>query len=69
MQGTSFRGILRGQAPSDWRASMYYRYFMHADTPHNVYAHYGVRTSRYKLIYYYEPEPGPQEWELFDLQE
>ncbi|HXI16948.1 MAG TPA: sulfatase/phosphatase domain-containing protein, partial [Chloroflexota bacterium] len=21
------------------------------------------------LIYYYEPEPGPQEWELFNLDE
>jgi hypothetical protein len=27
--------------------------------------HYGVRTERYKLIYFY----GIDEWELFDLQE
>jgi arylsulfatase A-like enzyme len=46
---------------------MYYRYFMHL-AHHNVYAHYGVRTERYKLIYYYESQPEPQEWELFDLQ-
>jgi arylsulfatase A-like enzyme len=26
--------------------------------------HYGVRTERYKLIYYYEID----EWELFDLE-
>jgi hypothetical protein len=31
---------------------MYYRYWMHK-AHHNVYAHYGVRTHRYKLIYYY----------------
>jgi arylsulfatase A-like enzyme len=47
---------------------MYYRYFMHL-ADHNVYAHYGVRTTRYKLIYYYEHDPGPPEWELFDLEQ
>ena len=47
---------------------MYYRYFMHRDLAHNIYAHYGVRTARHKLIYYYETEPDPPEWELFDLQ-
>ena len=43
---------------------------------HNVYAHYGIRTKRYKLIYYYSDglgQPGAvdetyePEWELFDL--
>lgn len=68
MQGRSFRSILGGDAPSDWRRSMYYRYFMHL-AHHNVYAHYGVRTDRYKLIYYYMTEPDPPEWELFDLQQ
>ncbi|HEU5315214.1 MAG TPA: sulfatase [Chloroflexota bacterium] len=67
--GTSFRSVLRGTTPADWRTSMYYRYFMHMDNAHHTTAHYGVRTDRHKLIYYYEPEPGPQEWELFDLQE
>jgi arylsulfatase A-like enzyme len=66
--GTSAREVWRGETPSGWRESMYYRYFMHLDNAHNTYAHYGVRTERYKLIYYYEPEPGPQEWELFDLE-
>jgi arylsulfatase A-like enzyme len=69
MQGTSCRALLQGHAPAGWRTSMYYRYFMHLDNAHNTTAHYGVRTDRYKLIYYYEPIPGPQEWELFDLQE
>jgi arylsulfatase A-like enzyme len=66
MQGRSFRSILRGQAPPDWRTSMYYRYFMHL-SHHNTYAHYGVRTGRHKLIYYYMDQPDPREWELFDL--
>lgn len=67
MQGRSIRPVLRGEVPGDWRSSMYYRYFMHL-AHHNVYAHYGVRTGRYKLIYYYETEPEPPEWELFDLE-
>jgi arylsulfatase A-like enzyme len=69
MQGRSCRAVLRGETLGDWRTSMYYRYFMHDDPDHGVYAHYGLRTDRYKLIYYCEDEPGPQEWELFDLLE
>jgi len=68
MQGRSFRDNLRGETPDDWRESFYYRYYMHIDGGHSVYAHYGMRTDRYKLIYYYRDDPGPQEWELFDLQ-
>ena len=76
MQGTSFRPLLNGQVPEDWQTSMYYRYWMHL-AHHYVYAHYGVRTLRYKLIYYYadalgQPgavdEPKEPEWELFDLE-
>ncbi len=51
-QGCSFREPLRGQTPGDWRTSMYYRYWMN-QAHHNVAAHYGIRTERYKLIYYY----------------
>lgn len=74
-QGRSIRLLLRGQAPGDWPRSMYYRYWMHL-AHHYIYAHYGVRTERYKLIYYYAKalgitgsldEPKPPEWELFDL--
>ena len=55
---------------------MYYRYWMHL-AHHGVYAHYGVRTKRYKLIYYYADalgqlgaidDPKEPEWELFDLE-
>lgn len=69
MQGVSFRANLRGETPDDWRQSCYYRYYMHCSGGHDVFAHYGVRTERFKLIYYYEAQPGPQYWELFDLQE
>jgi arylsulfatase A-like enzyme len=77
MQGRSFRPLLRGDAPADWRTSMYYRYWVHNDVEHHVWAHYGVRTDRHKLVYYYaepcgapgarEPTRAP-EWELFDLE-
>lgn len=44
---------------------MYYRYYEEFGPPmgHRVSRHYGVRTDRYKLIYYNKLE----EWELFDL--
>jgi arylsulfatase A-like enzyme len=76
MQGRSLRPVLRGQPPADWRTSMYYRYWVHYDVAHHVWAHYGVRTHQHKLVYYYaEPcdtpgafeEPRTPEWELFDL--
>ena len=76
MQGTSLRPLFNGDTPDDWRTSMYYRYWMHL-THHYVPAHYGIRTDRYKLIYYYGEalgttgsidEPKEPEWELFDLE-
>ena len=67
MDGRSFRSVLAGDTPSDWREIMYYRYFMHL-SHHGVCAHYGVRTDRYKLIHYYLDDPLPPEWELFDLE-
>jgi len=63
VQGRSFRPILEGNPPADWRTAMYYRYYEFPQ-PHHVQKHYGVRTDRYKLIYYNELD----EWELFDLQ-
>lgn len=75
IDGESFRGNLQGNRVDDWREQMYYRYWLHrAERP----AHFGLRTDRYKLIYFYgQPleatgamiettEPG---WEFYDLQE
>jgi arylsulfatase A-like enzyme len=83
MQGESFLPLMRGETVEGWRTGMYYRYWMHG-SHHNVYAHYGIRTHKYKLIYYYadpldvvaahtnEPNHRVQkhepEWELFDLE-
>jgi arylsulfatase A-like enzyme len=77
MQGRSFRQNVEGHTPADWRKAMYYRYWMHNTSDHHVPAHYGVRTERWKLIYYYgkplgmkgaEPPDTQPDWELFDMQ-
>lgn len=64
MQGSSLVPLLRGQSLEGWRESIYYHYYEYPQS-HAVHRHYGVRTDRYKLIYYYEID----EWELFDLEE
>ncbi len=51
-QGCSLRPVLEGETPDDWRDAIYYRYWM-CDSHHNTTPHYGIRTARYKLIYYY----------------
>ncbi len=77
MQGRSFRKCVEGRTPRDWRKSMYYRYWMHNTSDHHVPAHYGLRTDRWKLIYYYgkplgmtgaEPPDTQPDWELFDVR-
>jgi len=62
MQGRSLLPVLRGRTPSDWRTSMYYRYY-HDPGDHNTRAHYGVRTRTHKLIHFWKKD----QWELFDL--
>ena len=52
MQGRSFAAALSGQPPENWRTGTYYRYWMHL-MHHDNPAHFGVRTSDYKLIFYY----------------
>lgn len=62
MQGRSFLPLLEGRTPANWRRAMYYRYYHPGH--HNVAAHYGIRTDRYKLIYFNKLN----QWELYDLQ-
>ncbi len=54
----------------------YYRYWENDDVIHKAPAHYGYRTDRHKLIYYYNDGLGlpftgpfsyPPDWELYDL--
>lgn len=64
MQGLSFRKILEGKTPADWRQSIYYHYYEYPAV-HMVKRHYGVRTARYKLIHFYHDIDA---WELYDLK-
>ena len=75
MQGRSFYPMLLGKkAPADWRDAIYYRYWLNMVSHENP-AHYGVRTKKYKLIFFYglpldvpyaKPAVEPY-WEMYDL--
>jgi len=65
MQGESFRPLLEGETPEDWRTSIYYHYYEYPHGWHEVKRHRGVRTERHKLIHFYN---DIDTWELFDLQ-
>ena len=76
MQGRSFWGDLTGTDPAPPADGLYYRYWEHDDVDHHAPAHYGFRTDRHKLIYFYNDGLGipgssdrtyPPEWELYDL--
>ncbi|MCD6394709.1 MAG: sulfatase-like hydrolase/transferase [Planctomycetes bacterium] len=54
MQGCSFAEALKGAAePDHWRKGTYYRYWMHMAHGHNNPGHFGIRTKKYKLIFFY----------------
>ena len=66
MQGRSMVPMLKNQGKSvgfDWRDAIYYAYYENAAV-HNVPVHDGVRTDRYKLMFF----PRSREWNLFDLE-
>ena len=65
MQGRSLLPVLEngGQPTSDWRDAIYYAYYENAAV-HAVPMHDGVRTQRYKLMYF----PRTRQWQLFDLE-
>lgn len=77
MQGASFWPQLTTDPTAPTTDAVYYRYYENDDSWHHGLAHYGVRTERYKLIYFYNDGMGlpgtakatyPPEWELYDLQ-
>jgi arylsulfatase A-like enzyme len=63
MQGDSLVPILKGKQPESWRDSIYYHYYEFPSV-HMVARHYGIRTARYKLMYFYQMD----EWEFYDLE-
>lgn len=64
MQGLSMLPLMQGTQPETWRTSIYYHYYEGEGKVHNVYKHYGVRTERYKLAFFYTLN----EWEFYDLE-
>lgn len=74
VQGRSFAGNLKGTTPPDWRKAIYYRYWTnHAIRP----AHFGIRSDRYKLIFYYAENLDMTDtenfgftpaWDFYDLK-
>ena len=78
MQGRSFAAALSGKPKQEnWRQVTYYRYWMHMAHGLKVPAHFGIRSDRYKLIFFYgvesESRPNgwpntPPAWEFYDLQ-
>ncbi len=64
MQGKSFLPLLKQLNRVPWRKAVYYHYYEFPQ-PHHVYPHFGIRTDRYKLAYFYG---GADSWELFDLK-
>jgi arylsulfatase A-like enzyme len=77
MQGRTFWGDLVGDSTVPPAKGMYYRYWENDDRFHKAPAHYGYRTDRHKLIYFYNdslglpgagPHTYPPEWELYDLE-
>jgi arylsulfatase A-like enzyme len=76
MHGASFASMLeqgKTSMPSGWRDAVYYRYY-ESEGPHTVPKHDGVRTDRWKLIWFPEVDPdgegpaGPGDWEMYDLE-
>jgi len=73
IRGKSFRHLLTGGIDPSWRKSMYYRYWLHRkERP----AHFGIRTDRYKLAFFYGnpldmngaiAAPTTPGWEFYDL--
>lgn len=77
MQGFSLRRMLAGDPNASKRDAIYFRYWMHLAHRHHNPAHYGIRTQRWKLIFYYGlpldakgavDETSPAGWELYDMQ-
>ncbi len=62
MQGQSIVPVLKGKQKGDLHNALYYHFYENQE--HKVAKHIGVRTDRYKLIYFYENK----EWELYDLK-
>ncbi len=72
MQGKSFKRTIEGKKENEWRTETYYRYWMHMAHDLGVPAHFGIRTMKYKLIFFYGIDygrlltPNPENWGSLD---
>ncbi len=64
IQGISLLPLIQGKKVKNWRQALYYHYHEFPNE-HHVCRHYGIRTSRYSLIHFYDDIDS---WELFDLK-
>ncbi len=69
VHGISLLPLLKngGEAPADWRSTIYYRYI---DGGHGVPQHSAIRTEGFKLLHFDSPRNDAEAaniWELFDL--
>ncbi len=64
IQGDSYLSLLKGENSGNWRQAIYYHYHEYP-AEHAVKRHYGIRTTQYKLIHFYDDIDS---WELFDLK-
>ncbi len=64
-QGKSLLPLMKGSQTKEFRDGIYYHYYEYPHGWHRVKRHYGIRTSRFKLIHFYN---DIDHWELYDLQ-
>jgi arylsulfatase A-like enzyme len=62
MQGVSMKQLLEKGKDPKWRKEMYYHYY---ERSFGLTPHYGIRTSRYKLLHFYG---AIDSWEFYDLK-
>lgn len=62
MQGQSLLPLLKNPQITKWRDAIYYAYYEN-DSVHEVPIHDGIRTDRYKAMFF----PRGSQWQLFDL--
>ncbi len=68
MQGKSFIQTIEGKKENEWRTGTYYRFWMHMAHDLGVPGHFGIRTMKYKLIFFYGTDygrlltPNPENW-------
>jgi len=62
MQGVSMKKLLQKGTDEHWRKEIYYHYY---ERSFGLTPHYGIKTSRYKLMHFYG---AVNTWELYDLK-